>query len=731
MSDVRFWVKRYLDEGWSPIPIPSGEKGPRVSGWESKTFAVSDFSDTDNIGVHLGKTGLYDVDLDDKMAAIAADILLPNTARVSGRPGKPRSHRFFTSDERIEHAVYHGLGGNNDTIVELRGWSKSGAPTQTVIPPSVHPSGELVTWDSDQKPLHCQLPEQTAFWKCGVRNVAIAVLLARAFPGPGHRHGPRLAMAGFLHRAGLEDREVLAIGKAVMTLIGGDVNDWLDTAKTTLAKLKGDKGAAITGGPTLKNDLADGELVLKRLNLWLGRKDEAAVDDVIDGLNRHHFILEAGTQVVVGDDSQDAGIKLWPFAEFKKKYCKDFMPGQRTPDKTSKSGVVTPGKYKKGRPIVDVWIEHPRGRKCEQLVYAPPGSTVKVGPKDYNGWKGFRIDPAPGQWPLIHDHLRDVICGGDVDVFEWVLNWIAALIQKPGEHATTALVLRGGQGVGKGFFAHDLLGKLFDQRHYVHMVDRQQFYGRFNDVLSGRCLVFLDEATWGGDKQDAGILKGRVTNDDLIIERKHLAVLTERSMLHIILASNEEWPVGVDRDDRRFVALDVTGAHANDPSYFRPLYEELANGGHAAFLHDMLQWVIDAKKLRAPCNTKGKDELKERSMSPVAEWWHDRLIEGKLLTTDVRWEPQCIRASLHAEYSTAMQAMGISRRLSSQAFGRMLKKMCPLVETIRPKASGPRCYVFPSLRLARSTFQEFVGSAQQWDSEGDSATLVPDDGQPF
>jgi hypothetical protein len=26
MSDVRFWVTRYLDEGWSPIPIPPGEK---------------------------------------------------------------------------------------------------------------------------------------------------------------------------------------------------------------------------------------------------------------------------------------------------------------------------------------------------------------------------------------------------------------------------------------------------------------------------------------------------------------------------------------------------------------------------------------------------------------------------------------------------------------------------------------------------------------------------------
>ncbi|HEY7500236.1 MAG TPA: hypothetical protein VH740_17065, partial [Vicinamibacterales bacterium] len=99
-----------------------------------KTFAEADFADDDNVGAHLGRTGLYDVDLDDKAAAVAADILLPNTPRVSGRSSKPRSHRWFTSDDKITHAHYFGLGGQNDTIVELRGWSNKNTPEQTVVP---------------------------------------------------------------------------------------------------------------------------------------------------------------------------------------------------------------------------------------------------------------------------------------------------------------------------------------------------------------------------------------------------------------------------------------------------------------------------------------------------------------------------------------------------------------------------------------------------------------------
>lgn len=723
MSDVRFYVNRYLGEGWSPIPIPAGEKGPRIPGWEQKSFDAHDFAEDDNIGVHLGRTGLYDVDLDDKFAAIAADILLAPTARISGRPGKPRSHRFYTCSENIEHVSYHGVGGNSDTLVELRGFSPNGASTQTVVPPSVHPSGETVAWETDGKPTHF---ETAAPLIAGVRNVALAVLLARAFPGPGHRHGPRLALAGYLHRAGLEDLEVLAIGRAIMRIVGGDEQDWLDTARTTLAKLKDNKDANVTGGPTLKDALSDGEQVLKRCNIWLGRTDQAAVEDVIDRINQHHFILEVGTQVVVGDDEREQ-IILWPFTEFRKKFGKDFMPGQRTKDKVSKTGVVTPGTWKKGRPCVEVWLEHPRGRKYKQLVYAPPGSRVQVGPQDYNGWKGFAIEPVKGDWPLTAWHLKEIICDGSETLYTWLLNWCAALVQRPGEHAYTAMVLQGGQGTGKGFFAHDLLGGLFDRRHYIHLSSSEQFYGRFaGEALSGKCFVFLDEATWGGDKRDAGTLKDRVTGDTLVVDRKNLPVVTEPSMLHIVIASNEAFPVGLDRDDRRFAAFKVNNQQANDPAYFRPLYRELRKGGQSAFLAAMLAWEIDEEALRRPPLTHSKAELQERNLPPEAEWWLERLNEGRLLDTDKTWPVTVVRSALYNSYIQFMQNLGHGRRLSHNSLGRELRRFYPSLQSERHHAK-PREYRFQPLSQVRREFEVYLGHTPRWDDPGHTAVTKPDD----
>jgi len=45
MSDSRFSVNRHISEGWSVIPIPKGEKGPRVPDWQNTAFTVDDFGE--------------------------------------------------------------------------------------------------------------------------------------------------------------------------------------------------------------------------------------------------------------------------------------------------------------------------------------------------------------------------------------------------------------------------------------------------------------------------------------------------------------------------------------------------------------------------------------------------------------------------------------------------------------------------------------------------------------
>jgi len=243
---------------------------------------------------------------------------------------------------------------------------------------------------------------------------------------------------------------------------------------------------------------------------------------------------------------------------------------------------------------------------------------------------------------------------------------------------------------------------------------------------------YLPIPSWGGDKRDMGLLKDRVTGDHLVVDRKNIAAVSERSMLHLIIASNEEWPVGVDRDDRRFVALKVVNPRAKDPRYFEPLYDELLAGGRSAFLAALMGLTVDDRLLREPPETAAKAELKQRSMGPEAEWWQEKLHEGRVLQTDRKWPAAVSRSALYADYLQFMQNMSNPRRLAPNRLGGKLSAMCPSVSVTKPHGKQ-REYRLPTLDRARLEFEKFMASTIDWESAVQNPLPEPpdDDAPPF
>lgn len=276
MIDIRLIAQQLIDASYQPTPLTPRTKDAYTPGWNDPAYQAPPFRENDNVGLRLGVKGtapggrcLVDADLDCSEAVVVADVLLVKTNAEFGRPGKPRSHRLYMCDEPINAETFEGLGGTDDMIVELRGCTKTGKALQTMAPPSVHPSNEQVT-GSVLQPFYLQLPDQIENFKLAFRNIWIAVLIARGFPGPGNHHHPRLALAGYLYRLGLAERDIRDIGIAVMRIIKGDEQDWRNTLLSTLSKLKaGD--ASVTGGPTLADCLTNGADIIAKINKRLGK----------------------------------------------------------------------------------------------------------------------------------------------------------------------------------------------------------------------------------------------------------------------------------------------------------------------------------------------------------------------------------------------------------------------------------------------------------------------------
>ena len=141
------------------------------------------------------------MDLDAPEAISAGGVLLPATGWVSGRAGKPTSHWWY----RVEHpprkasSKYTTVTQDATCLVELR--STLG---QTVVPPSVHDSGECLHWEKFTEPAVVAVAELHA----GVRRVAACALLARHWPSVGARQDAYLALVGGLLRLGRDEARV-------------------------------------------------------------------------------------------------------------------------------------------------------------------------------------------------------------------------------------------------------------------------------------------------------------------------------------------------------------------------------------------------------------------------------------------------------------------------------------------------------------------------------------------
>ena len=106
----------------------------------------------------------------------------------------------------------------------------------------------------------------------------------------------------------------------------------------------------------------------------------------------------------------------------------------------------------------------------------------------FNLWQGLAIQPRPGSWARLQDHMLQIICAGDQGHFDWLSGRILCLVERPAEQGEVAVVMRGVQGSGKGTLAKVLL-HIFGQ-HGLAISNAKHLTGNFNGHLRDTVTAF-------------------------------------------------------------------------------------------------------------------------------------------------------------------------------------------------------------------------------------------------
>ncbi|KXG76613.1 hypothetical protein AN618_15060 [Fervidicola ferrireducens] len=269
-SSLVNFALEYANMGMKVIPIPLKQKAPLMKEWQKLRLTEEEirqlFSKPSNIGILLGEPSgwLVDIDLDDPLAVKLAPYFLPFTEAVFGRDSKPCSHWLYICFG-AKTTKWQGIDG--EMIVELRSTG-----CQTVFPPSIHPSGETITWYKEGRPI--QISRDELEKACS--RLASAVLLAKYWPSQGTRQDTALALAGGLIRLGFNEEEAERFIEAVT--VGAGDEESKSRVRTVLYTARKAGSSPTTGWKRLSELV--GEEVVSKVLAWLGwKKQEEVFED--------------------------------------------------------------------------------------------------------------------------------------------------------------------------------------------------------------------------------------------------------------------------------------------------------------------------------------------------------------------------------------------------------------------------------------------------------------------
>jgi hypothetical protein len=292
------------------------------------------------------------------------------------------------------------------------------------------------------------------------------------------------------------------------------------------------------------------------------------------------------------------------------------------------------------------WTGHPRRRSYEGLTFRPDLPDQVVNSR-LNLWRGWGVEPAAGDWALMRRHINEVLANNNLEAATYIVNWMAWAVQHPAEPAEVALVLKGGRGVGKGTLGNALV-HIFGQ-HATHISSVRHLTGHHNAHLRDACLLFADEAYWPGDKSGEGALKRLITEPTLLIEPKFVDAMTVPNMLHVVMASNDDWVVPAGESERRYAVFQVSEHKRQDQTWFKPLYEQLTDGGYAAMLHDLLRHDLGDWHPRKVPMTDALRGQQIASLRPLDAWIIE-LLEDGVLPNNTKACPERTPSHTQAEY---------------------------------------------------------------------------------
>ena len=285
-----------------------------------------------------------------------------------------------------------------------------------------------------------------------------------------------------------------------------------------------------------------------------------------------------------------------------------------------------------------IWCKDPRKAKIKKIIWNPdPDFTNK---DYYNTFSQFDItrekvyEMYPDEdsidyenddeiTPLL-DHIKNIICKDDKEKTEYFMNWLAHIVQKPHIQTGVVIALKSVQGSGKGVLYNDFLKPILGSAA-SQLTKMMELTGQFNDALHKKVLINLNEAVWGGNKTDKGILKSIITEPVIKIRKLYKNAEEYTNYVNFLMDSNEDYIIPADDKERRYNLYECDNKYGNmaltnpDKIAYFDKVRSCKPDKFAKYLYSRDITTFNPRKFKKTEELQGQVEM---GWSPLIEWWY-------------------------------------------------------------------------------------------------------------
>jgi hypothetical protein len=290
-------------------------------------------------------------------------------------------------------------------------------------------------------------------------------------------------------------------------------------------------------------------------------------------------------------------------------------------------------KTSEGKNIFNVWSSWTGMRMVSDVTFNP--SPIKD-PNVINTYIGFAVKPSSlpkNELQTIIDpwerHIFDIIANGDVELGNYIINFLARIFQKPWEKGIMSLIIKSEHGAGKNVL-FDPIAKILD-KYFLVLRNVESSFSKFTGRFEKTLLCIFDEAKCH-NKAAISSIKSFITSPKVEIEKKFLEPVFVDNFTNFVFLSNEDWILDIESTERRFIVVEANNKYAGKMDFETKAYMDAVRYVPPS---NLLQYLLerDLSNFDLVCNAPSTNQSINQKVQSLREssdrWLYHLLSEPK------------------------------------------------------------------------------------------------------